>query len=346
VNAIRKRKVRCPRRARVGLTGVPTAATSTSPSADNSAIRVYLSMLTGGAPSTHFLEVRFRAGQGRFASEFHPAHDQDAVIDAIRRRSPRTDVYVGCAPRDRRSGTKDAVPQVWTLWAECDGEDSVDRLRRFHPQPAMIIASGSGPNCHAYWPMSAPLASRRAEDANLRLVQALGADRNCFDVGRILRPPGTWNHKHCPPHPVGVLRLHRELRFDADVIVAHLPPVSPEVLERRWDGTVRDGRSDPLLSIPPSIYVADLLGSAPRRNGKVRCPFHDDFYPSLHVYSTSARGWFCFQCRRGGTIYDLAAAVWGLQTRGSDFIEVRNRLAARYGRELAALRSRGLELER
>jgi hypothetical protein len=31
-------------------------------------------------------------------------------------------------------------------------------------------------------------------------------------------------------------------------------------------------------------------------------------HPSLHVYDTPARGWYCFgRCRRGGTIYDLAA---------------------------------------
>ena len=50
------------------------------------------------------------------------------------------------------------------------------------------------------------------------------------------------------------------------------------------------------------------------RHGKIRCPFHPDGTPSLHVYPTPEQGWFCFGCRRGGTIYDLAAEVWDTHT--------------------------------
>jgi hypothetical protein len=241
----------------------------------------------------------------------------------------------------RRSGTKDAVGAVWTLWAECDGEEAARRLRRFRPQPAMVVASGSGPNCHAYWPLMTPLSPRRAEAANLRLVHALRADPNCFDAGRILRPPGTWNHKHHPPRPVGVLRLNPELRFTADEVVARLPSRGEEVLERRWDASSRTGRDDPLLSIPPRVYIADLLGR-PGRDGKVECPFHEDQHASLHAYPTGARGWFCFSCRRGGMIYDLAAAVWNLDTRGRGFVELRSRLLDRYRRDLS-MRANGIE---
>ncbi len=84
------------------------------------------------------------------------------------------------------------------------------------------------------------------------------------------------------------------------------------------------------------MYVGDLLRSQPGRNRKVSCPFHDDEQPSLHVYPTGERGWCCFSCRRGGTIYDLAAGLWGLQTRGIDFHELRSRLLALYERELNA----------
>jgi hypothetical protein len=303
------------------------------------ALRSYLALIAGGAPSTHFLEIRFRVRQQQLASEFHPAHDRDALVDAIRSRSSRTDVYVGCAPRSRRAGTKDAVSQVWTLWAECDGEEAARRLRRFRPQPTLVVASGSGPNCHPYWPLVAPLSPRRAEAANLRLVHARRADPNCFDAGRILRPPGTWNHKHEPPHPVAVFRLHAELRFAAEEVVAHLPATGEDILQRRWDAGARELRDDPLLAVPPPVYVADLLGRRPGRDGKVQCPFHTDEHASLLAYPTGTRGWFCFSCRRGGTIYDLAAAVWGIQTRGRDFVDLRARLLDRYEHELAAHRT-------
>jgi hypothetical protein len=303
---------------------------------DEPALRSYLALIAGNAPRSHFLELRFRVGEHQLVNEFFPAHEHDALIAAIRQRCPRTDVYVGCAPRTRRSGTKDAVSQVWTLWAECDGDEAARRLRRFHPQPALVIASGSGANCHAYWPLVAPLSPRRAEAANLRLVHAIGADPNCFDASRILRPPGTWNHKHEPPQPVGVLRLHPELRFAPEEVVDRLPAVGQDVLRRRWDAPAREARDDPLLTIPPHVYVTDILGVRPGRDRKVSCPFHEDKRASLHLYPTGAQGWCCFSCRRGGTIYDLAAGVWGLRTRGRDFLEVRNRLLERYGRELRA----------
>jgi DNA primase len=94
-----------------------------------------------------------------------------------------------------------------------------------------------------------------------------------------------------------------------------------------------------LPPIPPVVYIADLLGQTPGRDHKVPCPFHEDKLASLHAYLTGERGWCCFSCRRGGTIYDLAASLWGLGTRGRDLVAVRERLLERYGRELAAATS-------
>ncbi len=41
----------------------------------------------------------------------------------------------------------------------------------------------------------------------------------------------------------------------------------------------------------------------------------------------SERGWFCFGCRRGGSIYDFAALLWGAEPRGPDFVGLRDRLS-------------------
>ena len=63
----------------------------------------------------------------------------------------------------------------------------------------------------------------------------------------------------------------------------------------------------------------------------MRCPFHDDDTPSLHVYPSAAEGWYCFGCGRGGSIYDFAALLLGRSTRGEDFIELRRELEAIIG---------------
>jgi hypothetical protein len=42
----------------------------------------------------------------------------------------------------------------------------------------------------------------------------------------------------------------------------------------------------------------------------VRCPFHDDRHPSLHIDPVGCR-WFCFGCRRGGGLWALREIVGG-----------------------------------
>jgi hypothetical protein len=93
---------------------------------------------------------------------------------------------------------------------------------------------------------------------------------------------------------------------------------------------------DVLLAVTPTEYVEALTGEEVPPSGMARCPFHEDRTPSLRVYEDVAGGWFCFGCQRGGTIYDFGAALFELGTRGSDFIELRRRLAAALlGREAA-----------
>lgn len=83
---------------------------------------------------------------------------------------------------------------------------------------------------------------------------------------------------------------------------------------------------DPLRRVPADVYVPLLTRRNIERGGYVSCPLHEgDNDPSLKVYGGDS-GWFCFGCRRGGTIIDLAAALWGLDTRGEDYKTVRRRL--------------------
>ena len=68
-----------------------------------------------------------------------------------------------------------------------------------------------------------------------------------------------------------------------------------------------------------------LTGRHPNRAGKISCPFHEDHTPSLQLYE---HDWYCYgACRTGGSIYDLGALLYGLGTRGHDFLELRERLA-------------------
>jgi DNA primase len=65
--------------------------------------------------------------------------------------------------------------------------------------------------------------------------------------------------------------------------------------------------------------------------------FHEDRTPSLHVYDDPERGWYCFGCGRGGSIYDLASLLWQRETHGRDFIELRRELEALVAGSMSAL---------
>jgi hypothetical protein len=296
----------------------------------------YLDVLMGDAPSDSFVEIRYRVRETAMVAQFLARGESGRLENVVANRAPSTDVYVGCAPRSCWRGDKSAIDQVWTLWVECDGAESADAAQRVEPRPALVIASGSGSNVHAYWPLREPLRPREAEIANLRLAKSVGADLACFDATRILRPPGTLNHKHEPPRPVRLMSHTPGVRFAADDVVGHLRQIDTEAVEQRWQPRARrNARSDPLLAISPTVYVRELVGVPPGRDRKVPCPFHHDERPSLHVYAAPERGWSCYSCRRGGSIYDLAAELWGMGTRGREFLELRRRLLDAFAIEVA-----------
>jgi hypothetical protein len=290
----------------------------------------FLAALAGDSPGDALLELRYRLDDGRMGQVFESPRRLRGLATRALFLGRRTDVYVGCAPRTRRHGGRDAVAQAFVLWADCDGEAAVQALARFEPQPAIVIASGSGTNCHAYWPLSEPLARDELERANRRLAYALGADAASADAARILRVPGTLSHKRRPPTAVVALRLETERRLPAAAVVGRLP--DPPQPCRNVAALDAQRGGDPLFAIPPDVYVARLLGVEIPRQRKVPCPFHDDRHPSLHVYDSAGRGWYCFgRCRRGGTIYDLAAALHGYDLRGDDFVRLRAELRCLFG---------------
>lgn len=284
----------------------------------------YLDLLFGAEPDGNFAEVRFKLRSGGMGQDFAPVRDRERLVALLEARGRTTDVYMGVAPRVRQEGGRDAVERVHCLWVDCDDETAVAALEGFEPAPSMVIHSGSGR--HAYWSLWPPMSPDEAEGANRRLAHALGADMRATDAARILRPPGTLNFKTDPPGSVEVERTKIEV-YALEQVVGKLPDPLPEHVPRP-PVRLPTATDDPLLTIPPPVYVEALTALEIGRDGKVCCPFHDDSTPSLHVYDEAEHGWHCFGCGRGGTIIDFGAALYGLEPRGQGFHEIRRRLDA------------------
>ena len=297
----------------------------------------FLAAIAGTAGRGELLELRYRLDDGQRMGQVFDRPDRlRGLATRAIALGRRTDVYVGCAPRTRRHGGRNAVERAFVLWADCDGEAAVAALAEFEPAPAIVIGSGSGSNCHAYWPLTEPLTRDEVERANRRLAHALAADLASADAARILRVPGTLSHKHDPPTRVDALRLEPAVRVNVADVVAGLPDPPTPALASFTPTAVAIRGDDPLLAIAPDVYVRRLLGVEVPRHRKVPCPFHEDRHASLHVYETAERGWYCFgECRRGGTIYDLAAPLYRYAARGDDFLRLRAELRRLFGLEAA-----------
>lgn len=295
---------------------------------DRAAIRSFLGGLFDGALAGSLVELRFRSGGG-MGQYFREVGQLGRVEAKVAQLARTTDVFVGVVPRRRRGGGRaDVVEEAAVAWADCDGAEAVGALRRFRPRPSMVVASGSGCNRHAYWFLGEPVEIGELERANKRLAVALGADLASTDAARILRPAGSLAFKAGPPVPVGLLLLDLCRRLSLAELVGGLPEPLTEPSPVRRVLAPRAGGGDPLLAISPREYVELLTGQRPDRAGKIRCPFHEDDEPSLHVFAEPERGWFCFGCRRGGSVYDFAALLWGREPRGREFLALRRELEA------------------
>lgn len=120
------------------------------------------------------------------------------------------DVFYGVLPRTRKEGTADAtVEDVRVLWVDLDTKlisrtEAWFLLNEIVPAPTVIVDSGNG--YHAYWRLATRVPWRTAEAIMRGLAERLGGDR-VYDRPRILRVPGTHNHKGLNPLPVRVLKM-------------------------------------------------------------------------------------------------------------------------------------------
>jgi hypothetical protein len=290
----------------------------------------YLRILTEDAQPTQFFDLRYSPPAGEMLRQFVSVRRLHQIAGRITDLSPDADVYVGAALRDHASGEKTAITGSHLLYIECDDPAARERLEGFACSPSMVVASGSPGHLHIYWRLCERASPATIERTNRRLALGLHGEPGCADIVRMLRPPESLNHKHTPPAPVRLLEHDASVRYALADVLAELPH-DPQPCRARpaWSASRRVGRTAldrELLAIPAADYVRVLTGREPNRAGKVLCPFHQESDPSLQLYSDGT--FYCFgaRCRKGGTIFDFAALLWGIGTRQRDFLKLRRRL--------------------
>lgn len=303
--------------------------TTTQPTSD---LDQYLRLIAGPDPDGRLLNLRFRLRGGGMGQEFIPAASLPLAGAIIRRLTPVTDVYVAIALRDRRAGGRDAVGGCRLAFVDLDAATGLESTAAFERPPTIVVQTSPG-RAHCYWQLHPPVTPTELEQANRRLAHHLHGDPASVDAARIARPPQTANYKYRPAQAVRLLACHPDRIYHPAELAADLPDPPSAPPRPRRPPRPRPSRNSidrALLAIPAEQYVQALTGRQPDRTGKVLCPFHEDRNPSLQLYADGS--WYCFgACHAGGTIYDFAARALGSDTKGAAFLELRDRLADRFG---------------
>jgi P4 family phage/plasmid primase-like protien len=174
----------------------------------------------------------FRKGVDPETFGFHA--DNLGGVDEFADLHRDRNVYVGVAPRaDGKSRGTDACVALYALFADIDFKDSSEaeargRLAAFPLVPSAVVASGGG--LQVYWLLQEALdlangGAAHAKQLLRALATALGADLSAAEPARILRLPGTLNHKYDPPRLVVVEALSEHRRYRLDDLAAALPPI-------------------------------------------------------------------------------------------------------------------------
>jgi len=148
----------------------------------------YPGSLGYSGPTQHFLPL--------------PKGIEDVVRLALDYDAAGENVYYGVLPRVEEAGTAEAVvPTTHVLWADVDAKHfdgnkaaALFSLGRANLSPSILVDSGNG--WHAYWLLSQRVPFYDASGVMRGLAKAIGGDA-VADAPRILRLPGTHNHKSC-----------------------------------------------------------------------------------------------------------------------------------------------------
>lgn len=249
---------------------------------------------------------------------FVRAGRREEFLERVRdlRAYERREIYFTPATMRVPVPGNDSVDRVAIAWVDIDDPRQLGTLRRFAHRPHAVIASGSG-GAHVYWLLAEELSGERCESLNRRLAGALGADPVSANRGRLLRVPGTLNHKGDPPSWCRVVMcdLAKAPYPPGDLAAGLRDPKAPTPARRAGPGPEIRG-AEPWRAMEAAEYYRAIVGIEPGCDGKVRCPnaAHADEHPSAHLYRGPGRGWYCFSCGAGGGAVDLVAALRGYPT--------------------------------
>lgn len=132
------------------------------------------------------------------------------------------DIYWAPAVFAKRSRRGEAVNTVDTLWADLDESNPASLPKHLKPTAAWESSPG---RYQALWTLTHELPATAQSELNQRLTYAIGADKGGWDLGQVLRIPGTRNHKYATRPEVKLLYINGH-KLDPVALSEDLPEIS------------------------------------------------------------------------------------------------------------------------
>jgi RepB DNA-primase N-terminal domain len=151
-----------------------------------------------------FVFLAARTLSGRWIEEgFHVAFGQSAIERFIRDHNPNThDLYYCPNAFRQRKRLAEFALSTRLAWCDIDGADP----HKFRPQPT-ILTETSPKRYQGLWKFGTAVEPARAEAVSRHLTNTYHGDRGGWSITKMLRLPGTLNHKRAYSLPaVRVIR--------------------------------------------------------------------------------------------------------------------------------------------
>ena len=164
-----------------------------------------------------YIEIRCIDANSRVVSRDYYTNINSVPVDKLIESSlsDKKNVYIGVAPRSKKSGKATAIKYVTCIWSDLDTDESEKKLQDFPIEPSIIVYSGHGR--HAYWLLKEPAKATKGFQNILKGVHKILGSDHVHDFSRVMRLPGTWNVKNGNrPVQSKVIKLDN-IRYGLDV---------------------------------------------------------------------------------------------------------------------------------
>jgi putative DNA primase/helicase len=180
------------------------------------------------------------------------------------------------------------------LFTEFDQKDGAElaTVEALTPAPSVVVASGGG--WHCYWLLAEPYAlagaaeRNRAIDLQRRWVEHHGGDKDAKDLARVLRVPGTMNHKPKRNRAiVAFLRCDMDQIYLLDDLAGILPAPTPRLPTSSLNGN----------GYPSDASDWDKVEAAARALSPRRAMDHDTWLAvgmAINSADSGGAGWALF----------------------------------------------------